>query len=125
MNLEFEVVKEIEKNCGKCSRISGLGWHFMFNERHMFYLPKKDDPMIRFSIPHLVDTRDFEKQLIIEAINDTNREVKYIKVVILNNNSVSISYDHIATGGEDIPNLITHMIKMLDFASSYMLKKIS
>lgn len=125
MDLQFEVVKEIEKFCGKCSRVSKIGWHFMFNERHMFYMPKIGDQMIRFSIPHLINVSDYDMQTILYAINETNRNVKYVKVVVLNNESISVSYDHIAIEDENLSAIVTHMIKMLDFASSYLLQKIS
>lgn len=125
MNLQIEVVKEIEKFCGKCSRVSGMGWHFMFNDRHMFYMPKIGDQMIRFSIPHIIKVSDYDKQTILYAINETNRNVKYVKAVILNNDSISVSYDHNAIEGESLSVIVTHMIKMLDFASSYLLQKLS
>ena len=39
--------------------------------------------------------------------------------------SVSLGYDHKIIDGEQIENIIPHMIKALDFASQYLIDKLN
>lgn len=43
-----EIVNEIIKKCGNAEIIPSMGWHFMYNERNLFYITGKDDGIIRF-----------------------------------------------------------------------------
>ena len=80
--------------------------------------------MIRFSIPHLVKASEYDAGLLAEAINETNRNVKFIKAVILDCGSVSLGYDHKANADESAEAIVHHIIKTLDFASTYLLNKL-
>lgn len=124
MNMQSKVKEEIIKLCGKVNEIPSVGWHFMYNEHHYFYVPSRKHLFLRFSIPHLIKSEDYGHQLVLDAVNETNREVKFVKAVILKNGSVSISYDHKLTEGDNIEQLVPHMIKTLDFASNYIKSKI-
>ena len=80
--------------------------------------------MIRISIPHVCKDCEFCKERIETVINETNREVKYIKVVILKNGSISINYDHKICEGDKAGDIVPHMIKTLYSASEYLIFKL-
>lgn len=123
--MENEIVDLIKGMCGEVEYMSPLGWHFMFNERHYFYARSNGLGLIRFCIPHLFTASDYDEAKLTAAINETNRNVKYIKVVVLECGSVSLGYDHKIIDGEQIENIIPHMIKALDFASQYLIDKLN
>lgn len=80
--------------------------------------------MIRISIPHVVKESEYGKKRLERVINETNREVKYIKVMILENGSISLNYDHKISEGDKASEIVSHMIKTLYSASEYLMFKL-
>lgn len=80
--------------------------------------------MIRISVPHVVNYNDYKKEKLDAAINETNREVKYIKVVVLNNGSISLNYDHKISNNEQIGEIVPHMIRTLYATTMYLTRKL-
>lgn len=119
-----EIVNEIIKKCGNAEIIPSMGWHFMYNGRNFFYITGKNDGMIRFCIPHLVKADEYEAAQLSEAINDTNRSVKFIKVIKLDCGSVSLNYDYKTSSDETAEAIVSHIITALDFASAYLLNRL-
>ena len=92
----------------------------------MVYIPTNDtSDMLRLCIPHFDDANQYELELLVAAINETNREVKYVKVVILGNGSISINYDHKYDSENDLNSILLHMLKTLCFAAEYLKSKLS
>ena len=100
-----EIVNEIRKKCGHMEMLPQVGWHFIYNDRHFFYMAGTSEGMIRFCIPHLVKANNSE--LLSAAINETNRNVKFIKAVKLDCGSVSLDYDHKTTSDELAETIIS------------------
>lgn len=120
-----EIVNEIRKKCGNVKTLSAMGWHFLYNGRLFLYMTKQADRMIRFCVPHLVKAEEYDTDQLSEAINDTNRNVKFIKAVKLDSGSVSLDYDHKTTSDESAQIIVPHIINTLDFASTYLLNKLN
>ncbi|MDD6890865.1 MAG: hypothetical protein PUD47_02065 [Bacteroidales bacterium] len=119
-----EIVNEIRKKSEHVEMLPSMGWHFIYHARHFFYMMGRDDDMIRFSIPHLVKANGYDPELVSEAINETNRNVKFIKAVRLDCGSVSLDYyDHKTIPDEAAETIIPHIINALDFAAVYLLNK--
>ena len=119
-----EIVNEIRKKCGHVEMLPQVGWHFIYHDRHFFYMAGTSEGMIRFCVPHLVKANEYNAGLLSEAINETNRSVKYIKAVKLDSGSVSLDYDHKTTSDESANTIVPHIITALDFASTYLLNKL-
>ena len=120
-----EIVNEIRKKCGIVEMLPSMGWHFIYNKRHYFYMTGKNEGMIRFCVPHLVKADEYDTEQLSEAINETNCNVKFIKVMVLEGGSVSLNYDHQVTGSERVNEIVPHIIKALDFASEYLINKLN
>lgn len=120
-----EIVNEIKKKCGKVEMLPVIGWHFIYNTRHFFYINSNDDGIVRFCIPHLVKTDEYDMEQLLDAINDTNRSVKFIKVVKLDCGSISLEYDHKMISDEKVEFIVPHIIDVLDFASIYLLDRLN
>lgn len=119
-----DILSQIERLCGKTTLLEN-GWHhFVYHHLHYVNIPDCKSGMIRFSIPHICSVCEYERERMETIVNETNREVKYIKVVILNNGSISINYDHKKSEGEKASEIVPHMIKTLYSASTYLMLKL-
>ena len=127
MNMkQDEIVNEIRRICGNVLPMSSLGWHFKYNDQVYFYVVGKDESMIRFCVPFVAGLPSQDKELLKKAVNDTNRNVKYIKVLLSENDKgkVSLDYDHKISDKVVAKDIVPHIIKTLDFASGYLKEKI-
>lgn len=125
MNIQFLIKNEIVNLCGGVDKISSFGLHFMYKDQHYVYVENKDPHNIRFIIPHMGRLNDKDSVKIKKAVNETNREVKYIKALILENGCISICYDHKLSDNEtNLHKIVKHIIKSLDFAANYLKSKI-
>lgn len=122
--MQSEIKKEIIKLCGTVNEISPGNWHFVYNHIHYLFMSDEEGTFLRFAVPHIAKSEECDTDLVSRAINETNREVKFVKAVILENGSVSISYDHKLTADDNTRKIVPHIIKSLHFASDYLKKKI-
>ena len=121
-----EFVNEIRQMCGQTILMPSLGWHFKYNGQVYFYVVGKDESMIRFCIPFVVGLPIQNKEQLKEAVNDTNKNVKYTKALLSSKDEakVSLDYDHKITDKESTKNIVPHIIKTLDFAVGYLEKRV-
>ena len=121
-----EIVYEIRRMCGQTILMPSLGWHFKYNGQVYFYVVGKDESMIRFCIPFVAGLSSLDKELLKDSVNDTNRNVKYIKVLLSEKkeSKVSLDYDHKIIDKESAKDIVPHIIKALDFAARYLMEKI-
>ena len=121
-----EIVNEIRRMCGNVKFIPSLGWHFKYKKQVYFYVVGKDETMIRFCIPFVVGLPLQNKEQLKEAVNDTNKNVKYTKALLSGKDEakVSFDYDHKITDKESTKNIVPHIIKTLDFAVVYLEERV-
>ena len=117
-----EIVYEIRRMCGNAKFMPSLGWHFRYNGQVYFYVVGKDESMIRFCIPFVAGLLSNDKELLKEAVNETNRNVKFIKALLSEKDEtkVSLDYDHKITDIESAKDIVPHIIKSLNFAVGYL-----
>lgn len=117
-----EIVNEIRRMCGQTIRMPSLGWHFKYNGQVYFYVVGKDESMIRFCIPFVAGLLSNDKELLKEAVNETNRNVKFVKALLSEKDdaTVSLDYDHKITDLESARDIVPHIIKSLDFAVRFL-----
>ena len=116
-----EIVNEIRRMCGQTILMPSLGWHFKYNGQVYFYVVGKDEGMICFCIPFVAGLSSNDKELLKEAVNETNRNVKFIKALLSEKDDakVSLDYDYKITDKESAKEIVPHIIKALDFAVGY------
>lgn len=121
-----EIVNEIRRMCGQMIPMPSLGWHFKYNGQVYFYVVGKDESMIRFCVPFVAGLPLQDKELLKKAVNDTNRNVKFIKALLAEKKEakVSLDYDHKITDKESAKEIVPHIIKALDFAVEYLGKRV-
>lgn len=117
-----EIVNEIRQMCGQTILMPSLGWHFKYNGQVYFYVVGKDESMIRFCIPFVAGLPLYDKELLKDAVNETNRNVKFIKALLSEKDDakVSLDYDHKITDIESAKDIVPHIIKSLDFAVRFL-----
>lgn len=127
MRYQDEVITLLKELATNVNYFSGIGWwRFEYASYQMVYIPaNKTSQMIRICIPYFDNANQYELELLTTAINETNREVKYVKVVKLGNGSISINYDHKYDGENDLYSLLLHILKTLCFAAEYLKSKLS
>ena len=127
MEYQNKIVEQLKELAANVNYFPGIGWwHFGYGSYQMVYIPNKDSSnMIRICIPHFGDANQYNSEQLSIAINETNREVKYVKVFILGNGSISINYDHKYNGENDSHSILLHMLKTLCFAAEYLKNKLS
>ena len=122
--MKDSIIEKIKRQCGKV-RVLNNGWcHFVYRHLHYLYIPDDSNGMIRISIPHVVNSKEYKKDEVDSAVNETNREVKFIKAMVLNNCIISLNYDHRISNGEDIDEIVEHIITTLYIASEYLVLKL-
>ena len=121
-----EIVNEIRQMCGQTILMPSLGWHFKYNGQVYFYVVGKDESMVRFCIPFVARLPLYDKELLKEAVNETNRNVKFIKALLSEKDDakVSLDYDHKITDQESAKDIVPHIIKTLAFAVGYFKERI-
>ena len=121
-----EIVNEIRRMCGNVKFIPSLGWHFKYKKQVYIYVVGKDESMIRFCIPFVAGLSSQDKELLKEAVNETNRNVKFIKALLSEKDEakVSLDYDHKITDKESAKDIVPHIIKTLDFAVRYLEERV-
>ena len=117
-----EIVNEIRRMCGQTIPTPSLGWHFKYKEQVYIYVVGKDESMIRFCIPFVAGLLSNDKELLKEAVNETNRNVKFIKALFSDRDEIKVSfdYDHKITEKESAKDIVPHIITALNFAVGYL-----
>ena len=117
-----EIVNESRQMCGQTILMPSLGWHFKYNGQVYFYVVGKDESMVRFCIPFVARLPLYDKELLKEAVNETNRNVKFIKALLSEKDDakVSLDYDHKISDLESAKDIVPHIIKSLDFAVGFL-----
>ncbi len=80
--------------------------------------------VLQMSIPCITGMEKYSRDKVMRIVNEVNREMKYVKIILLENGSVSLNYDHKIVGEEDVGEVVSHMIDSLDFASKYFIEKL-
>ncbi len=126
MKYQDEIIAFLKELSTNVIFFAGAGWwYFKYGSYQMLYIPTNDSSnAIRICIPHFNSANQYESEALVAAINETNREVKYVKVVILGNGSISINYDHKYDGENDLYSMLLHMLKTLCFAAEYLKSKL-
>lgn len=127
MKYQNEVISQLKALITNVNYFASIGWwYFRYGDYQMVYIPGKDSSnTIRICIPHLDGVAQYSSERLVTAINETNREVKYVKVVVLGNGSISINYDHKCDGENYLHSMLLHILETLCFAAGYLINKLS
>ena len=124
MKAEDVVVRELVKLGAKSVQFMPNGWwSFVYNGWEMLYIPSRKGAVydnLRICIPAFNASGRNRGDLLSGAINGLNRNIRFVKAVILDNDAICINYDHKCTGDDDLTGIVAHMLKVLSFSAEYM-----
>lgn len=119
-----DIVNEIRKKCGHVEKVSSKAWHFIYRGRHFLYMDGNSGSMARFCIPHLIGADECDEEMLSDAINETNRSVRFIKAVKLECGSISLDFVHKTEPEESAETIVPFAVNALNFTSAYFLGKL-
>lgn len=120
----MDIVEEIKKICGDTIRLNNGWYYFVYMRQYFIFVPDKENKMIRISIPYVVKDIKSNSEVVKSSVNEINREVKYVKAMVLRNGSVSLNYDHKICNDNRPSGIVRHIIQTLYVASEYLTNKI-
>lgn len=126
MRLNDEIISQLKVLTSFTTYCTDIGWlYFKFNGYQMLFIPSKNDSnVIRICIPHFEKAEAFDSRILSIAINETNREVMFVKVTILGNGSISLNYDHKYIESTKLKALLNHILRALYFAAEHLKTKL-
>lgn len=122
--MEKKVICEIQKIFGAVELIENVGCFFMLNGNQCIYMDNKDSRLLKFSIPCLMKVSVDTRLHVANVVNQANREIKYVKTLLLDNNCVSLVYER-RIDKRFNEHIVSHITAALDFASKYIKQKIA
>lgn len=106
--------------------LDDVGCVFKYEGTNYLYMPDDDDEQfLRIVIPHLFEVTDENRVAVLEAMHETDLMLKYAKVCIMYENAVWVIYEHRLNFTENLPELLEHIIRVLEAAAHVFYKKIN
>ena len=118
-NVQKQIIEEIRCRYGRVDNVLPAGWHFMFNQRHYLFLPSPRADMARICIPHLALRRGCGVAQLSDAVNATNRSVRFVKAMTLENGAVAINYDFHVFENHCVGEVVARVVQALDYAAGF------
>lgn len=119
-----DIVEQLERLCGKVILLNN-GWNgFVYHHLKFVYIPDPHSDTIKMAIPYLTKIGKYKKEAIERAINEANRDVKFVKLIFQKNGNVSMRYDYKLFGKDAVSDIVPHMIETLYKASELFLLRI-
>ena len=124
-NVQKHIIEEIRCRYGRVDNVLPAGWHFMFNQRHYLFLPSPRADMARICIPHLALRRGCGVAQLSDAVNATNRSVRFVKAMTLENGAVAINYDFHVFENHCVGEVVARVVQALDYAAGFFEERVN
>lgn len=106
--------------------LGDVGYVFKFEEMNYLYMPDDDDEyFLRIVVPHLFEVTDENRVAVLEAMHETGLKLKYAKVCIMYENAAWAIYEHRLNSTENLPELLEHIIRVLEATAHVFYKKMN
>ncbi len=118
-----DIVEQLERMCGRVVSLKN-GWNsFVYHHQKFVNIPDPHRNTIKFAIPFLTKIGNYKKEILEQAINETNRDVMFVKLIFQKNGNVTMRYDYKLFGNAVASDIVPHMIETLYKASErFMLR---
>lgn len=106
--------------------IEDVGYGFTYEGMNYLYMSDDgDEQFLRIVIPYLFEVTDENRVAVLEAMHETGKTLKYSKVCIMSKNAVWAMYEHRLTSVDDLPELLEHIILVLEATARFFCQNIS
>ena len=120
------IVEQLNSMGFDTAEVGDVGFVFKYDDLNYLYMPDEDDEQfLRIAIPHLFEVTDENRAAVLEVMHDTELLLKYAKVNILYESAAWAVYEHRLTATDNLPELLEHIIQVLEAAAHVFYKKIS
>lgn len=106
--------------------LGDVGFVFKYEDMNYLYMPDDDDEQfLRIVIPHLFEVTEENRMAVLEAMHETSLLLKYAKVNIMYESAAWAVYEHRLTSTDNLPELLEHIIRLLEAAAHVFYMKIN
>lgn len=106
--------------------LGDVGFVFKYEDMNYLYMPDDDDEQfLRIVIPHLFEVTEENRMAVLEAMHETSLLLKYAKVNIMYESAAWAVYEHRLTTTDNLPELLEHIIRLLEAAAHVFYMKIN
>ena len=102
-----------------------IGYAITYNSIDFIYMPDEDEHFLRFSVPNVYEVTETNKHHVLSVVNEINTFIKYIKIMVVNNENVWITYEHYLVKEENIDELLEHIVNLLYATLTIFYRKIN
>jgi len=126
MNQKEIILEQLNAMGFEPVELGDAGFVFKYDDLNYLYMPDEDDEQfLRIAIPHLFEVTDENRVAVLEAMHDTSLLLKYAKVNIMYESAAWAVYEHRLTTTDNLPELLEHIIRVLEAAAHVFYKKIN
>lgn len=118
------IIEDIKTLCGKVIRLPGDTYHFKVNGLDCLYMKTGRSNYLRFVAPCVSQAPVSQHNEYLSMLNQVNKEIRYIKALLLDNGSIAVNYDCRLVDEQSHREVVTHIIKTISFASGYITDRI-
>jgi hypothetical protein len=116
MNKIDLVLQQLHQMGFETNVIEKIGHVFHYEDLSVLYMPNEDDEdFLQLAIPQVFDVTDENREEVSNIIERINLMLKYVKLGIVDRESVWIYYEHKLFGSEDMEMVLEHIIRTLHF----------
>lgn len=106
--------------------LGNVGYVFQYEDLNYLYMPDDDDErFLRIVIPHLFEVTDENREAVLEIMHEIGLMLKYAKVCIMYENAAWAIYEHRLNSTENLPELLEHIIRVLEATAHVFYKKMN
>ena len=116
-----EKILEAFKALGfEMEELEGMGYGFQYEGKHFLYMYNEDDEdLLNISLPGVLDIDDGNDTTFYQVMDKLNGTLKYVKAYKLND-SMWLFYERELFGGEDLKQVLSRMILLLEAALMFL-----
>lgn len=126
MNQKEIVLDQLKAMGFEPIELGDVGFVFKYEDMNYLYMPDDDDEQfLRIVIPHLFEVTDENRVAVLDAMHETGLKLKYAKVCIMYENAAWAIYEHRLNSTENLPELLEHIIRVLEATAHVFYKKMN
>lgn len=114
------IIEDIKMLCGNVVRLPGETYHFKVNGLDCLYMKTGCNNYLRFVAPCVGLAPVPLQHEYMAMLNQVNKEIRYIKALLLDNGSIAVNYDCKLLDMKSHQEIVSHIIRTISFASTYI-----
>lgn len=126
MNQKEIILDQLKAMGFELTELGDIGYAFKYEDMNYLYMPDdEDEQFLRIVIPYLFEVTDENRVAVLEAMHETGLMLKYSKVCITYENAAWAIYEHRLNSAENLPELLEHIIRVLEATAHVFYKKMN